>query len=130
MDLSFDLVASSEYDDGQRRRSDQWPTECADQMAKYQNCVLRNQMGDWANICRPEGQALTRCADASIPHLAQLKDGCRTQIAEYTSCLNTHASLPDDELQKTCGGLMTALWECSERTMREIEKQTTGEKRI
>ncbi|WVF69111.1 hypothetical protein IAT40_003885 [Kwoniella sp. CBS 6097] len=105
MDLSYDLVAS----------------KCASQMARYQECVLKNQAGDWNTICRPEGKALAACADASVPHLAELKAACATDISNYRQCLDKHASQPDEVISEQCGGLMKSLWECSERTMASIE---------
>ncbi|ORY24575.1 hypothetical protein BCR39DRAFT_561473 [Naematelia encephala] len=112
MDLSYDLVAS----------------KCADQMAKYQQCVLANQAGDWGTICRPEGKALAACADASVPHLAELKTTCAPQIASYRSCLDKHASASEQVIEERCSGLMRDLWQCSERTMAEIEgRNVVGE---
>ncbi|KAL1408054.1 hypothetical protein Q8F55_004851 [Vanrija albida] len=106
MDLSFDLVAS----------------KCAEQMAKYQQCVLGNQNADWAYICRPEGKALTECADASVPHLAELKRACANQIATYRGCLETNGAQPDDVVRERCAKSMKALWECSESKVAELER--------
>ncbi|WRT66736.1 uncharacterized protein IL334_003699 [Kwoniella shivajii] len=107
MDLSYNLVAS----------------KCAEQMAKYQECVLRNQAGDWNTICRPEGKALAACADASVPHLSELKNSCAEQIFSYRQCLDKHASQPEEVISENCAGLMKDLWECSERTMKVIEER-------
>lgn len=107
MDLSYNLVAS----------------KCADQMAKYQECVLKNQQGDWGAICRPQGQALTACADANVPHLTELKQACAKPIATYRACLDTHSAAPEEEIEKQCGVLMKELWECSERTIARIEQE-------
>ncbi|WWC96406.1 hypothetical protein V866_003274 [Kwoniella sp. B9012] len=114
MDLSYNLVAS----------------KCAEQMAKYQDCVLRNQAGDWNSICRPEGKALAACADASVPHLAELKNSCSEQIFTYRQCLDKHASQPDEVIGEKCGGLMKDLWECSERTMKNIEEREKGSSKL
>ncbi|WWC62985.1 uncharacterized protein I303_105583 [Kwoniella dejecticola CBS 10117] len=107
MDLSYNLVAS----------------KCAEQMAKYQECVLKNQAEDWNTICRPEGKALAACADASVPHLAELKSSCSEQIFAYRQCLDKHAAQEDDVISQQCGGLMKNLWECSEKTMKAIEER-------
>ncbi|WWD18810.1 hypothetical protein CI109_103265 [Kwoniella shandongensis] len=107
MDLSYNLVAS----------------KCAEQMAKYQECVLKNQAEDWNTICRPEGRALAACADASVPHLSELKNSCAPQISTYRQCLDKHSSQSEEAIGEKCGGLMKELWECSERTMKEIEKR-------
>ncbi|ADV25683.1 hypothetical protein I315_04447 [Cryptococcus gattii Ru294] len=113
MDLSYNVVAAN----------------CATQMAKYQECVLKNQAGDWNQICRPEGRALAACADASVPHLAELKASCAEQIATYRQCLEKHASQPDEVISENCGGLMKTLWECTEKTVASIEKREAGEKK-
>ncbi|EIW67646.1 hypothetical protein TREMEDRAFT_45163 [Tremella mesenterica DSM 1558] len=106
MDLSYDLVAS----------------KCAEQMARYQQCVLTNQAGDWGSICRPEGQALTLCADASVPHLAQLKTACAPNIQAYRACLDAHAKASQTDIEKRCGQLMKDLWKCSEAAMTHIKQ--------
>ncbi|GFZ50498.1 hypothetical protein JCM24511_08255 [Saitozyma sp. JCM 24511] len=105
MDLSYNLVAS----------------KCAEQMAKYQECVLANQSGDWSNICRAQGVALTQCADTAVPHLRELKSGCASEIAAYRTCLERNERGSDAELGEKCGGLMKTVWECSERVMKAVE---------
>lgn len=40
-----------------RERLERFQADSMDQ------CVLKNEHGDWANICRPEGRALAACAD-------------------------------------------------------------------
>ncbi|WVR06671.1 hypothetical protein IAU60_003703 [Kwoniella sp. DSM 27419] len=114
MDLSYNLVAS----------------KCAEQMAQYQQCVLQNQSGDWNTICRPEGKALAACADASVPHLAELKAACAVPIATYRQCLDKHAAQEEDVISERCGGLMKELWECSERTMATIEAKEGGSRQV
>ncbi|KAK1925921.1 hypothetical protein DB88DRAFT_218833 [Papiliotrema laurentii] len=102
--------------------------ECASQMARYQECVVKNATGDWSNICRPEGRALAQCADESVPHLAELKSACVDQIEKYRSCLDSNSLLADEQVAEKCGGLMSDLWKCSERAMAEIEARgATGQ---
>ncbi|WVQ84222.1 hypothetical protein IAT38_006373 [Cryptococcus sp. DSM 104549] len=114
MDLSYNAVAAS----------------CADQMAKYQECVLKNSAGDWNTICRPYGQALAACADNAVPHLAELKAACAEPIATYRKCLDKHASQDEEVIGEKCGPLMKQLWECSERTVAAIEARDGGKKLV
>lgn len=65
-------------------------------------------------------------AHGSVPHLAELKSACTEEIASYRSCLDSHASLPDEVVADKCGGLMSALWKCSEKAMASIEARTAG----
>jgi hypothetical protein len=104
--------------------------------------VLKNEHGDWASICRPEGRSLAACADAryvskirccdpkivpiqtdsySVPHLTELKNACADRISSYRTCLDANASLSNETLGETCAEPLKALWECTERTMGEIE---------
>ncbi|BEI88308.1 uncharacterized protein CcaverHIS019_0110260 [Cutaneotrichosporon cavernicola] len=105
MDFSFDAVAS----------------KCAHQMAQYQNCVQANVNGDWSAICREQGRALTRCADESVPYLAEMKRACFTHIEAYRTCLDTHGSKPDDVIEAECGDKLKKLWECTDKTKNEID---------
>ncbi|ODN93488.1 hypothetical protein L198_05353 [Cryptococcus wingfieldii CBS 7118] len=133
MDLSYNVVAAN----------------CAEQMAKYQECVLNNQAGDWNSICRPEGQALAACADnaydpctgtglapiaddlpSSVPHLAELKASCSEQITTYRQCLDRHGAQSDEVIGEKCGGLMKSLWECTEKTVAGIEAREGGPKLV
>jgi len=111
-------------------------------------CVLKNEHGDWSTICRPQGQALAACADArsvissdhrgstdtSVPHLSELKNACAEPISIYRTCLDKNASLSNETVSEVCGGPLKALWECTERTMGEIERKEaetgTGSSRI
>jgi len=111
--------------------------------------VLKNEQGDWSTICRPQGQALAACADArsvlhhlksryeadiSVPHLSELKNACAEPISIYRTCLDANASLSNETVSEVCGGPLKALWECTERTMGEIERKEaeagTGTARI
>ncbi|WVN90784.1 uncharacterized protein L203_106027 [Cryptococcus depauperatus CBS 7841] len=113
MDLSYNVVA--EY--------------CTAQMVRYQECVLKNQSGDWNSICRPEGRALAACADAAVPHLAQLKASCAPAIEAYRQCLDKNGAEPDQIISERCGKLLKLLWECSEKTVAAIEKREVSEKK-
>ncbi|RSH79458.1 uncharacterized protein EHS24_001508 [Apiotrichum porosum] len=104
MDFSFDLVAS----------------KCAEQMAKYQ------QNGDWSTICRPEGKALTACADASVPHLADVKRHCANPILNYRACLEANASETDEAVREKCSAPLKALWDCTESRRAEIAEQSNN----
>ncbi|KAI5452764.1 hypothetical protein NCC49_000510 [Naganishia albida] len=101
MDLSYNVVAS----------------KCAEQLAAYQQCVLKNQSGDWSTICRPQSNALTVCADNSVPHLPLLKKECATQIQTYSACLGSASGdkLSDEQTQERCSGTLRELWGCCER---------------
>ncbi|WVQ73454.1 hypothetical protein IAR50_003026 [Cryptococcus sp. DSM 104548] len=114
MDLSYNVVAAN----------------CAEQMAKYQDCVLSNQGGDWNSICRPQGQALAACADNAVPHLAELKASCAEQITTYRQCLDRHGAQSDEVIGEKCGGLMKSLWECTEKTVVGIEAREGGAKLV
>lgn len=113
--------------------------------------MLKNEHGDWSTICRPQGQALAACADArsvlfllhhrqgtniSVPHLSELKNACAEPISIYRTCLDKNASLSNETVSEVCGGPLKALWECTERTMGEIERKEaetgtgTGSSRI
>jgi hypothetical protein len=111
--------------------------------------VLKNEHGDWGTICRPQGQALAACADArsvlfpldhrqsthtSVPHLSELKNACAEPISIYRTCLDKNASLSNETVSEVCGEPLKALWECTERTMGEIERKEaetgTGSSRI
>lgn len=69
-------------------------------------------------------------SDYSVPHLAELKASCAEQIAAYRQCLEKHSSQPDEVISKNCGGLMKTLWECTEKTVADIEKREAGEKKL
>lgn len=84
---------------------------------------MANQNGDWATACRDLGQALTKCADDSVPHLRELKSGCATEIMRYRSCLDKHGDQPDDVVGDKCGDLLKAVWTCSERVMANINNK-------
>ncbi|GHJ86484.1 hypothetical protein NliqN6_2886 [Naganishia liquefaciens] len=109
MDLSYNVVAS----------------KCAEQLAAYQQCVLKNQDGDWSNICRKESNDLTVCADNSVPHLPLLKRECYTQIQTYSSCLGSASQdkLSDEQTQERCSGTLSELWNCCERVFAMADSQ-------
>ncbi|CAK9784789.1 hypothetical protein CC85DRAFT_285264 [Cutaneotrichosporon oleaginosum] len=106
MDFSFDAVAS----------------KCAHQMAQYQNCVQANQHGDWGTICREQGRALTKCADESVPYLAEMKRACFTHIEAYRTCLDKHGSKSDEVVQAECGGALKKLWDCTDAQKKKIDE--------
>jgi hypothetical protein len=62
----------------------------------------------------------------SVPHLAEMKSACATQISAYRSCLENNGDQPDEIMSERCGSLMKDLWQCSESTMRRIEGQNGG----
>jgi hypothetical protein len=59
----------------------------------------------------------------SVPHLADLKTACATQIWNYRSCLESNQSESDDVLREKCGDKLKALWECTEARVADIEKK-------
>lgn len=60
MDVSFNIVAA-------RKLFALWggalTTDCSQQLAKYQQCVFKNQDNDWVSACKKEAKAVTDCAD-------------------------------------------------------------------
>lgn len=75
-------------------------------------------------------------SDSSVPHLSELKNACAEPISIYRTCLDKNASLSNETVSEVCGGPLKALWECTERTMGEIERKEaeagtgTGSSRI
>jgi hypothetical protein len=73
-------------------------------------------------------------ADVSVPHLSELKNACAESISIYRTCLDKNASLSNETVSEVCGEPLKALWECTERTMDEIERKEaetgTGSTRI
>jgi hypothetical protein len=70
----------------------------------------------------------------SVPHLSELKNACAEPISIYRTCLDKNASLSNETVSEVCGEPLKALWECTERTMGEIERKEaetgTGSSRI
>ncbi|BEI80504.1 hypothetical protein CcaverHIS002_0110330 [Cutaneotrichosporon cavernicola] len=62
-----------------------------------------------------------RCADESVPYLAEMKRACFTHIEAYRTCLDTHGSKPDDVIEAECGDKLKKLWECTDKTKNEID---------
>lgn len=62
-------------------------------------------------------------ANISVPHLSELKNACAEPILIYRTCLDKHASLSNETVSEVCGEPLKALWECTERTMGEIERK-------
>ncbi|KAG7571027.1 hypothetical protein FFLO_00991 [Filobasidium floriforme] len=100
MDIAYNLVAS----------------KCAQQMQAYQECVMKNQDGNWADICRDQSQAVTQCANETIPNLSSLKTTCQSQIETYTRCVDSasRTGLSDKEMEESCRDSMKDLWKCCE----------------
>jgi hypothetical protein len=59
----------------------------------------------------------------SVPHLAELKKACATQIWEYRSCLEANGAESDDVIREKCGDKLKALWECTEAKVAEFDKK-------
>ena len=65
-------------------------------------------------------------AHISVPHLSELKNACAEPISKYRTCLDANASLSNETLSEVCGEPLKALWECTEKTMGEIERKEAG----
>ena len=63
-------------------------------------------------------------ANRSVPHLSELKNACAEPISIYRTCLDKNASLSNETISEVCAEPLKALWECTERTMGEIERNT------
>lgn len=60
MDVSFNIVAARKlFAFGEVVLT----TDCSQQLAKYQQCVFKNQDNDWVSACKKEAKAVTDCAD-------------------------------------------------------------------
>lgn len=129
-----------------------WCLECASQMARYQEVPLSHRatsvqesnelvrteewtrrLGEYMSTRRKSPSSMRRCqvrlfsdskANRSVPHLSDLKNACAEPISIYRTCLDKNASLSNETISEVCGEPLKALWECTERTMGEIERNT------
>lgn len=54
-----------------------------------------------------------------------MKRACFTHIEAYRTCLDKFGDKPDSVIESECGPAMKALWECTDKTKKKVDGESS-----